>query len=188
MYDPYTGTFTQPDPIQGGGATPYGYTSGDPINHLDLTGNIEDIPDAGGGGINEAYIGATASGDAAGVDLGLGVRRVAGTSSEDDGATDSTAYADRRRRRGRLFRSQGDFGAAVNRFFRDATSKCTDFRSTALSDGTTRLEFYAPANNPGYGKLYVQDLDAKGDIVQEYKDNFGPEGRGERKWVHPPKG
>jgi hypothetical protein len=38
VYDPYTGTFTQPDPIIGGGATPYGYTDGDPVNELDLAG------------------------------------------------------------------------------------------------------------------------------------------------------
>ena len=39
VYDPYTGTFTQPDPLQGGGATPYGYTDGDPVNETDLTGD-----------------------------------------------------------------------------------------------------------------------------------------------------
>ena len=38
VYDPYTGTFTQPDPIQGGGANAYGYTDGDPVNETDLGG------------------------------------------------------------------------------------------------------------------------------------------------------
>jgi RHS repeat-associated protein len=38
VYNPYTGTFTQPDPIQGGGATAYGYTDGDPVNETDLSG------------------------------------------------------------------------------------------------------------------------------------------------------
>jgi hypothetical protein len=38
VYDPYTGTFTQPDPIQGGGANAYGYTDGDPVNETDLDG------------------------------------------------------------------------------------------------------------------------------------------------------
>ncbi|MGD0981046.1 MAG: RHS repeat-associated core domain-containing protein [Solirubrobacteraceae bacterium] len=42
VYDPYTGTFTQPDPIQGGGATPYGYTDADPVNQTDLTGDAPD--------------------------------------------------------------------------------------------------------------------------------------------------
>ncbi len=42
VYDPYTGTFTQPDPILGGGATPYGYTNGDPVNETDLTGKVLD--------------------------------------------------------------------------------------------------------------------------------------------------
>jgi hypothetical protein len=39
VYDPYTGTFTQPDPIQGGGANAYGYTDGDPVNGTDLSGD-----------------------------------------------------------------------------------------------------------------------------------------------------
>jgi uncharacterized protein RhaS with RHS repeats len=39
VYDPYTGTFTQPDPIQGGGANAYGYTDGDPVNQTDLSGD-----------------------------------------------------------------------------------------------------------------------------------------------------
>jgi uncharacterized protein RhaS with RHS repeats len=38
VYDPYTGTFTQADPIQGGGANAYGYTNGDPVNMTDLNG------------------------------------------------------------------------------------------------------------------------------------------------------
>jgi filamentous hemagglutinin len=40
VYDPYTGTFTQPDPIQGGGANAYGYTDGDPVNETDLSGDM----------------------------------------------------------------------------------------------------------------------------------------------------
>jgi hypothetical protein len=38
VYNPYTGTFTQPDPVQGGGANAYGYTDGDPVNETDLSG------------------------------------------------------------------------------------------------------------------------------------------------------
>jgi uncharacterized protein RhaS with RHS repeats len=40
VYDPYTGTFTQPDPIQGADANSYGYTAGDPVNETDTTGDI----------------------------------------------------------------------------------------------------------------------------------------------------
>jgi hypothetical protein len=40
VYDPSTGTFTQPDPVIGGGATPYGYTNGDPVNETDLDGEF----------------------------------------------------------------------------------------------------------------------------------------------------
>jgi uncharacterized protein RhaS with RHS repeats len=49
VYDPYTGTFTQPDPIQGGGANAYGYTDGDPVNEEDLAGTNEEETDEFGG-------------------------------------------------------------------------------------------------------------------------------------------
>ena len=39
VYDPYTGTFTQPDPIQGADANSYGYADGDPVNDTDLDGD-----------------------------------------------------------------------------------------------------------------------------------------------------
>lgn len=54
---------------------------------------------------------------------------------------------------------EGTQATAANRFFRGATGKCTDFQVTTLSDGTTRLTFFAPANTRGYGKTYVQVID-----------------------------
>jgi uncharacterized protein RhaS with RHS repeats len=44
VYDPYTGTFLQTDPVQGGGANAYGYTNGDPVNETDLNGQQAGIP------------------------------------------------------------------------------------------------------------------------------------------------
>jgi hypothetical protein len=38
VYDPYTGTFLQTDPVPGADASAYGYTDGDPVNETDLTG------------------------------------------------------------------------------------------------------------------------------------------------------
>jgi hypothetical protein len=38
VYDPYTGTFLQTDPIPGADANAYGYTDGDPVNETDPTG------------------------------------------------------------------------------------------------------------------------------------------------------
>jgi RHS repeat-associated protein len=46
VYDPYTGTFLQPDPIPGADANNYGYTDGDPVNETDLTGERSIISDA----------------------------------------------------------------------------------------------------------------------------------------------
>lgn len=78
----------------------------------------------------------------------------------------------------------GDVGDAANRFFRGATPKSTNFGITSLADGVRRLEFFSPANNPGYGKRYVQEIDRLGRIVREYKETLGPDGVREVKWIH----
>jgi hypothetical protein len=78
----------------------------------------------------------------------------------------------------------GDVGSAANRFFRGATSKGRDFQAQELSGGGYRFQFFSPANNPGYGKLYVQEVDAQGRVVLEFKNTIGPEGLIETKWVH----
>lgn len=78
----------------------------------------------------------------------------------------------------------GDAGTAANRFFRDATSKSIDFQAQELSNGGYRLQFFSPANNPGYGKLYVQEIDAVGNVIKEFKYTLGPDGLIETKWVH----
>jgi uncharacterized protein YukE len=73
--------------------------------------------------------------------------------------------------------------AAANKFFKQATSKCQDFVAEPLSGGGYRMRFFAPANNPGYGKLYVQEIDSSGTVISDYKDTVGPQGLIERKWV-----
>jgi len=77
----------------------------------------------------------------------------------------------------------GDVGAAANRFFRGATAKSTDFRISELSAGLRRLEFFSPANNAGYGKRYVQEVDAFGRVVREYKETISPSGVIDVKWI-----
>lgn len=78
----------------------------------------------------------------------------------------------------------GDAGTAANRFFRDATSKSIDFQAQELGNGGYRLQFFSPANNPGYGKLYVQEIDAAGNVIREFKNTLGPDGLIETKGVH----
>jgi hypothetical protein len=73
--------------------------------------------------------------------------------------------------------------SASNRFFRGATAKARDFRITDLPEGGYRMEFFSPAENPGYGKLYVQVIDADGGVVSRFKDTLGPDGLIERKWI-----
>jgi hypothetical protein len=79
---------------------------------------------------------------------------------------------------------QGDLTAAGNRFYRGATAKSTDFQAIELLDGSYRLQFFSPASNPGYGKLYVQEIDRTGQVIREYKKTLGPDGLIETKWVH----
>lgn len=78
----------------------------------------------------------------------------------------------------------GDASAAASRFFRDATSKSVDFQAQALPGGGYRLQFFSPANNPGYGKLYGQEIDAAGNVINEFKNTIGPDGLIETKWIH----
>jgi RHS repeat-associated protein len=78
----------------------------------------------------------------------------------------------------------GDVGTAANQFFRGATSKSTDFRIVDMEGGGKRFEFFSPARTEGYGKKYVQEVDMKGRVVQEYKDTVGPSGLIDRKWIH----
>jgi hypothetical protein len=78
---------------------------------------------------------------------------------------------------------EGDLRPACNRFFKGATGKSKDFRIVEQDGGRFRLEFFSPAENPGYGKLYVQTIDAEGRILARYKDTVGPNGLIERKWM-----
>lgn len=79
---------------------------------------------------------------------------------------------------------EGDVRSSADRFFRGATSKSQDFKATELGNGGYRLEFFSSANNPGYGKLYVQEIDQAGAVVREFKNTMGPDGLIETKWVH----
>jgi hypothetical protein len=45
-----------------------------------------------------------------------------------------------------------------------------------------QLQYFSPANNAGYGKLYVQVLDRDGSVVENYRDTVGPDGVINRKW------
>ena len=99
----------------------------------------------------------------------------------ESGSLDVVKFADKAAARQGL---DGDLQTASNRFFRDATSKSQDFQITKLRGGNTQMQFFSPANNPGYGKLYVQTIDSSGQVVTEYKDTLVPNGLIERKWIH----
>jgi hypothetical protein len=101
--------------------------------------------------------------------------------SEATEGTNVVSYADKAVARQAF---DGDLRVSANRFFRDATSKSEGFKSSDLPGGGHRLQFFSPANNPGYGKLYIQELDASGMVIKEYKDTLGPDGLIERKWIH----
>ena len=92
----------------------------------------------------------------------------------------SWSYPDRASARAAL---PGEAGRAANSFFKGATGKSTNFRITETATGY-RMQYFSPANNAGYGKLYVQDITPSGVVVREYKQTYGPSGLIETKWVH----
>jgi hypothetical protein len=81
VYDPYTGTFLQTDPVQGGGANAYGYTDGDPVNETDLTGDcfpcisVDDVVHVVTWPVRE---GAAVGEDVAGAAVDVGARAAGG--------------------------------------------------------------------------------------------------------------
>lgn len=116
-----------------------------------------------------------------------GVAKDAETAAEERLAPEATesrnliAYSDKAAARQAF---DGELRVMANRFFRDATSKSEGFKTSDLPGGGHRLQFFSPANNPGYGKLYIQELDVSGKVVKEYKDTLGPDGLIERKWIN----
>ena len=66
----------------------------------------------------------------------------------------------------------------------DAAKNARDFRITDLAGGGRRFEFFSPARNTGYGKLYVQEVDGTGAIIREFKNTLGRDGLIETKWLH----
>jgi hypothetical protein len=98
----------------------------------------------------------------------------------NSGANAVTSFADKTAARQAF---GGEMRSAANRFFRDATSKSKDFQVRDLGNGGYRMQFFSTANNPGYGKLYVQEIDSTGSVLKEFKDTMGPDGLIERKWI-----
>ena len=108
--------------------------------------------------------------------LKMGLERLALMEEE------SVAYATRAEARQAFTGAERE---AADEFFKGATGKSIDFQSTPLSGGGQMMQYFSPANNPGYGKLYVQYINEMGEVLGEYKLNIGPGGvAGTLKWVH----
>ncbi|RZI45292.1 hypothetical protein EDM53_05480 [Rickettsiales endosymbiont of Peranema trichophorum] len=72
-----------------------------------------------------------------------------------------------------------------NKFFKDATGKCKDYKITNLASGNKEMSYFAEAKTAGYGKRYVLELDGEGKRIKEYKDTITPSGAiKERKFIH----
>jgi hypothetical protein len=98
----------------------------------------------------------------------------------EDGGSGVTKFANRAAAR-QAFSDNPPMQTAANKFFRGATGKSQDFQVADLGNGQYKLQFFSPANNPGYGKLYIQTINNSGATVNEYKDTLGPSGIIERK-------
>ncbi|MGI4852322.1 MAG: hypothetical protein ACRYGR_10330 [Janthinobacterium lividum] len=64
----------------------------------------------------------------------------------------------------------------VKEFFEGASGKCQDFKITPLNDNRYKLEFFAPANNPGFGKRYIKVLDNNGKKISYKAYTIGLKG------------
>jgi len=115
------------------------------------------------------------------IDLLRWLLRLGPQAAKDQVGRQITTFADKAAARQAF---EGDMQVAANRFFRDATSKSMDFQVQDLGNGQYRMQFFSPADNPGYGKLYVQDIDSSGTVLQEYTDTLGPDGLMRRSWIH----
>jgi len=49
-----------------------------------------------------------------------------------------------------------------------SSGKSEQFRIVRYADDY-EFSFFSPANNPGYGKRYIQDVNLDGQIVNHYK-------------------
>jgi hypothetical protein len=93
-----------------------------------------------------------------------------GLFASESAAARGTAFATKQAAREAL---DGPLGSAANRFFRGAARNAQDFRITDLAEGGKRFEFFSPARNAGYGKLYVQEVDKAGSVIREFKEHNG---------------
>lgn len=161
-------------------ATGIGALAGGPLNAVSTVGV------AAGAGITGTALGAIAK-DAAGPDH-VSLMNSNDSPAGSGGGGDAPAGGDARDinfldRASARQAFDGDARTAANRFFRGATSKSTNFQAQNLGNGQYKMQFLSPANNPGYGKLYVQEIDSSGTVLKEYKDTLGPDGLVERKWL-----
>jgi RHS repeat-associated protein len=212
-YDPLTARFLSVDPkgFDGGGVhsfNRYVYASNNPYRYLDPNGRepvdlinylrllIDPYRSAyGQAGADAGQLARTGDavqrdmktvGDAA-TDIAVAAAMVVGPESvvairAAPYILSAVSFATRAEARAALV---GDVGAAANRFFRGSkAAKSENFLVESLSDGSRRLQFFDPAKSEGYGKLYVQEINADGQVLREYKDTLGPQGLVERKWLH----
>jgi hypothetical protein len=155
---------------------PYAYTGDDPVNDRDPKG-LE------GDGFDPYDEGGFPYGEEQEMEHGGAQRDVEQVNEDLNSLTvgDGQTYETKAEARSALI---GDAGSQANKFFKGATSKSIEFKiAPARENGGYRLSFYSPANNPGYGKLYVQEISANGDVESWYKDTLHGDQVIERKYI-----
>jgi hypothetical protein len=80
------------------------------------------------------------------------------------------------------FMEGSDLRTAANRFFKGATGKSEQFRIVRYGDDY-EFSFFSPANNPGYGKRYIEDVNPDCTRVNSYKVTEFQSEALEIKWI-----
>ena len=154
---------------------PFSYAGDDPVNSTDPNGLAEVDFDPG-----EFGSGAGGGSGLAGIDDATEAAEHGGGEYNDEQIIEELnaqaigsgqSFSSRAAARDALV---GDAGAQANRFFKGATSKCSGFQILPVDEGY-KLQFYAPANNAGYGKVYVQEIGSNGVVQDQYRLTIGPD-------------
>jgi RHS repeat-associated protein len=166
-YDPTTGQFLSMDSRVGFTLQPYAYVAGNPLNIVDPTGRFGGEGDEEGGPAPNAFEIMQQFRELTPAEQDqLALARV-GSLRQGQGVQFNSSKAARQ-----AFREGSNLRGRANIFFDRATSKCYGYKIARVGDAY-EFSYFAPADNPGYTKEYVYEVDAQsGTVIEHYKVTY----------------